>query len=78
MVDAIVNQKARPLHKGTGVQGTYRKMVNPVAMNLTLNSSDTESLALPLARRADNTRRPFAVAIRQRNPCLFFLFLLWG
>lgn len=36
MVDAIVNQKARPLHKGTGVQGTYRKIVNPVAMNLTL------------------------------------------
>ena len=33
---------------------------------------------LPLARRAANTRRPFAVAILSRKPCLFLLFLLEG
>ena len=43
-----------------------------------LYSSDTVSFALPFARRAANTRRPLAVAILERNPCLFFLFLLDG
>ncbi len=41
-------------------------------------SSDTLSFFLPLARREANTRRPLAVAILERNPCLFFLFLLEG
>ena len=43
-----------------------------------LYSSETVSLALPLARRAANTRRPLGVAILERNPCLFFLFRLDG
>ncbi len=43
-----------------------------------LYSSETESLALPLALRAASTLRPFAVAILERKPCLFFLFLFDG
>ena len=46
--------------------------------NYPLYSSETVSFFLPFARRAANTRRPFAVAILSRNPCLFFLFLLEG
>ena len=41
-------------------------------------SSETVSFFLPFARRAANTLRPLAVAIRSRNPCLFFLFLFEG
>lgn len=41
-------------------------------------SSETVNLARPLARREANTRRPFAVAIRARKPCLFFLLRLEG
>ena len=41
-------------------------------------SSETVNFLRPLARRAANTRRPFAVCIRWRKPCLLFLFLLWG
>jgi hypothetical protein len=33
----------------------------------------TVSFLRPFARREANTRRPFAVAIRSLNPCLFFL-----
>lgn len=33
----------------------------------------TVNLLRPFARRDANTRRPFAVAIRSLNPCLFFL-----
>ncbi len=43
-----------------------------------LYSSDTVNFLRPLARRAANTRRPFAVAILSRKPCLFLLFLLEG
>jgi len=43
-----------------------------------LYSSDTVSFFLPLARRAANTLRPFALAILVRKPCLFFLFLFEG
>lgn len=43
-----------------------------------LYSSDTVNFLRPLARRLANTRRPLAVAILSRNPCLFFLFLLEG
>jgi hypothetical protein len=42
------------------------------------NSSATLSLALPFALRDANTFRPFLVAIRLRNPCLFLLFLKDG
>lgn len=35
-------------------------------------SSETVSLALPLARREASTLRPLAVDILRRNPCLFF------
>ena len=38
----------------------------------------TVNLALPFARREANTLRPLAVAILERKPCLFFLFLLEG
>ena len=41
-------------------------------------SSDTVNFFLPLALLAANTLRPFAVAMRSRKPCLFFLFLLDG
>lgn len=41
-------------------------------------SSATLNFFLPLARRAANTLRPFAVAILSRNPCLFLLFLFEG
>jgi len=43
-----------------------------------LNSSDTVNFLRPLARRAAKTRRPLAVAILSRKPCLFFLFLREG
>lgn len=43
-----------------------------------LYSSETVNLALPFARRLANTLRPLAVAILERKPCLFFLFLLDG
>ena len=45
---------------------------------LILYSSETVSLLRPFARRAANTLRPLAVAIRSRNPCLFFLLRLEG
>ena len=32
----------------------------------------------PFLRRAARTRRPLAVCIRRRKPCLLILFLLWG
>lgn len=41
-------------------------------------SSDTVNLPLPFALREANTLRPLAVAILERNPCLFILFLLEG
>ncbi|KKY62283.1 hypothetical protein Tanf_02615 [Tannerella forsythia] len=41
-------------------------------------SSDTVSLFRPLARREANTRRPLAVDILRRNPCLFFLLRFEG
>jgi hypothetical protein len=41
-------------------------------------SSLTESFFLPAARRRLITFRPFFVAMRSRNPCVFFLFLLCG
>ena len=41
-------------------------------------SSATVNFALPFARRAARTLRPFAVAILSRNPCLFLLFLFEG
>ncbi len=41
-------------------------------------SSETESFLRPLPLRAESTRRPFAVAILERKPCLFFLFLFDG
>jgi hypothetical protein len=42
------------------------------------SSSDTVNFLRPRALRAAKTRRPLAVAILSRNPCLFFLFLLEG
>ena len=59
----------------------YFPLVSPVDSGRTdypQYSSDTVNFALPFARRAANTRRPFAVAILARNPCLFFLFRLEG
>ena len=41
-------------------------------------SLDTLSDLRPFLRRAERTRRPLAVSIRWRKPCLFTLFLLWG
>ncbi len=43
-----------------------------------VRSSDTVSFFLPFLLREANTRRPLAVAILSRNPCLFFLFLFEG
>jgi hypothetical protein len=45
---------------------------------LCLGSSETVSLARPLARRAFKTFLPLAVAILSLKPCLFFLFLFDG
>ena len=45
---------------------------------LCLGSSDTDNFFLPLTRRADIILRPLAEVMRDRNPCLFFLFLLEG
>lgn len=39
-------------------------------------SLDTVRDLRPFLRRADNTRRPLAVCIRRRKPCLLILFLL--
>lgn len=41
-------------------------------------SSDTVNFLRPFARREANTRRPLAVCIRWRKPCLLFLLRLWG
>lgn len=41
-------------------------------------SSETVNFLRPFARRAANTRRPLAVCIRWRKPCLLFLLRLWG
>lgn len=41
-------------------------------------SSETVSFLRPCALREANTRRPLAVAILSRNPCLFFLFRFDG
>ena len=41
-------------------------------------SSETVSFFLPFFLRDASTRRPFAVAILSRKPCLFFLFLFEG
>lgn len=41
-------------------------------------SSETVNFLRPFARRAANTRRPLAVSIRWRKPCLLFLLRLWG
>lgn len=41
-------------------------------------SLETVSFLRPLLRRADRIRRPLAVAIRARKPCLFFLLLVEG
>ena len=41
-------------------------------------SSDTDNFFLPLALLAASILRPFAVAMRSRKPCLFFLFLFEG
>lgn len=41
-------------------------------------SSETVNTFLPLARRAAKTRRPFAVAMRSRNPCLFLRLVFDG
>lgn len=66
------------LHKQSPC-GIYKSSKNSAAYAFTpLYSSETVSFFLPLARRAANTRRPLAVAILSRKPCLFFLFLLEG
>ena len=41
-------------------------------------SEETVSFERPLLRRAASTRRPLAVAIRVRKPCLFFLLRVEG
>jgi hypothetical protein len=50
----------------------------PNYLLLKVFSSETVSFFLPFLRRLANTRRPLAVAILSRNPCLFFLFLRDG
>ena len=43
-----------------------------------LHSSETVNLFLLCLRLLANTRRPLAVAILSRKPCLFTLFLFEG
>jgi len=49
-----------------------------VSAFLTYRSSLTVSFFLPRARRRARTFRPVFVAMRARNPCVFFRFLLCG
>jgi hypothetical protein len=56
----------------TGIMSDVRNQT------LCLGSSDTVKRWRPLALLAATVRRPFAVAILSRNPCLFFLFLFDG
>jgi hypothetical protein len=44
----------------------------------TVFSLETVSFLRPFFLRFASTRRPLAVAILSRNPCLFFLFLREG
>jgi hypothetical protein len=48
------------------------------AVYLQEKSSDTVSLFLPFALRADSTLRPDTVDILSLNPCLFLFFLFDG
>lgn len=45
---------------------------------LCLLSSETDSFFLPLALLLANTLLPFAVSMRERNPCLFLLLRCEG
>jgi hypothetical protein len=49
-----------------------------VSFLFTYRSSLTESFFRPRARRRARTFRPSLVAMRFRNPCVFFRFLLCG
>ena len=49
-----------------------------VSFLFTYRSSLTESFFRPRARRRANTFRPSLLAMRSRNPCVFFRFLLCG
>jgi hypothetical protein len=49
-----------------------------VSSFFTYRSSLTVSFLRPRARLRERTFRPFFVAIRARNPCVFFRFRLWG
>ena len=59
---------------GSGLQGKPGR----VYLCLKVFSSETVSFLRPFLLREASTRRPFAVAILSRNPCLFFLFLREG
>ena len=62
------------------VRKTRSKDVRPRRIWLFLNyrSSLTVNLCRPRARRRATTFRPFFVAIRARNPCVFFRLRLCG
>jgi hypothetical protein len=50
----------------------------PAYCRLRENSAETVSLARPFRRRRASTLRPFFVAMRVRNPCLFRRFRRLG
>ena len=82
LIKAIKNQTIFLLKQKEAKESSFTSsysfaMANTYAFT-PLYSSETVSFFLPLARRAANTLRPFAVAILSRKPCLFFLFLLEG
>jgi hypothetical protein len=78
--DAIINEPLDRdgIKKLTLGQFFTKNIIVLIFYTLCLGSSETVSFFLPFALREANTLRPFAVDIRSRNPCLFFLFLLDG
>ena len=59
-------------------KGRHRSTKIGIENYLLVFSLETDSFLRPLLRRADKIRRPLAVAIRARKPCLFFLLRVEG
>lgn len=71
----LPNKKSRP-----NPDGLYRNVVLTYQKRTPFGgrSSETVSFFRPLRRREANTRRPLAVAILERKPCLFLRLRVEG
>ena len=58
-------------------EGFIRAGFTPIA-HIEMDKYACDTLRTRASFHLANTRRPFAVAILSRKPCLFFLFLLEG